>query len=159
MATSYTGWRRNAVQDLTPAVLDQQKPTVRYLVHAELHGPAPFEGLDGELRAIVAIAPRLPPPTAASATIELHSLTHPEIAAATAPAPLTNLGGESLVLDAFLTCERDPCSEDFELVIHRDPLADLPLLDISGHVEAYAQGTTKHAPDDRSVTVEVNEEP
>lgn len=154
-----TGWWPHVQQDLAPAVLDQQRPTVRYLVHAELRGPALFEGVvDGAVQAHVVITPRLTPPTGASATIELHALTHPDIAPAIEAFPLPMFGGQYLMLDAFLTCERDPCSEDFELVIHRDPLAALPLLDVSGYVRAYALGTEKGAPDGRSLTVEVEQE-
>jgi hypothetical protein len=152
IATSkISGWARSEQQDLQPLVLDNATTSVRYRLHAELHGPDPFEGLDGNIETFVYVKARAP--SGAIATIELHSLTHPDIAPTIADVTVTSPEFHYVAIDAWLACETDPCSEDFELIVHRDATADLPAIEISGWVEAYAQGTPAQIPAGTSVVI------
>src|SRR5262245_28294420 len=60
---------------IAPTTLTAQVPSVRYLVHAELRGPGPFEGLDGWVAARLNVAPSQSTPVT---TIEIRSITRPD---------------------------------------------------------------------------------
>jgi hypothetical protein len=155
------GWGIGTNQALDPAVIDDTTPTVRYQVHVELHGAEPITGLDGMVETDVSFAAR--DGSTPSGSIELSSLTND------VPPATINYGdvdpttarerGISASLDAWLACTSDPCSEDFELVVHRDPGANLPALDIGGTVYASAGGTDKVQPPNTSVVLTVTREP
>jgi len=158
IATSkISGWSLSEQQVLQPLALDNATTSVRYLVHAELHGPEPFDGLDGRIEAFVYVKARAP--SGATATIELHSLTHPGIAPAIADVTVTSPDVHYVPIDAWLACETDPCSEDFELIVHRDATADLPAIEISGWVQAFAQGTPTEIPAGTSLVITATAKP
>jgi hypothetical protein len=116
---------------IAQVTLDNQTPQVRYAVHAELRGPGPFEGLDGW----VAVHLDLSQPTAIT-TIEIRSITHPDVMPTTTPADT------EAFMDAWLDCSSDPCAEDFEIAIRREPSANEIPLQVTGYIHAYANSST-----------------
>jgi hypothetical protein len=146
-------WELHDAKPFTTAKLDSQTTSLRYLVHAELRGPGPFEGLDGWVAARVDATPAQPTPIT---TIEIRSLTHPDVMPTTEMIPGT-VSHTDVYLDAWLACTTDPCAEDYEVIISRDPTAELPPLDVTGEIEAYAGGPpeTKTMPENSEVVVTV----
>jgi len=156
-----TGWGIGTNQALDPATIDNTLTTARYAVHAVLHGAQPIAGLDGTVEADVQFVAR--DGSTPSGTLELASLTNdipPSTVIYGDVDPTTaRERGISVVLDGWLACESDPCSEDYELTVHRDPGAGLPALDISGTVFISAGGTAKVQPPNTSVELTVTREP
>lgn len=145
-------WQLTDTEAMTPAKLDSTSTTLRYLVHAELRGPGPFEGLDGWVAARVDASPAQP---TSITKIEIRSLTHPdEMTMGMVPATVSHT---DVFLDAWLACTTDPCAEDYEIIISRDPGLDVPPLDVTGVIEAYAGGPpeAKTMPENSEVVVTV----
>ena len=138
---------------IAPATLTNETPTLRYAVHAELRGPGPFEGLDGWVAARLDVSPAQP---TAVTTIEIRSLTHPDVMPTMVMVPGTVAHSEAF-MDAWLECVGDPCVEDFEVTIWRDPNLDIPPLEVTGYVDALAHGPNeaKTMPHDSEVVVSV----
>lgn len=150
-------WSLSKQQDLTPSVIDSQTPVARYRVHAELHGPEPFAGLDGVLEAYLYVQARTA--SSGTATIELDPLTHPDVMPASATVRVDSTLSNYIAIDAWLACQTDPCSEDFELVVRRDPTANLPPIDVHGYVLTMAWGSQSPMPQGTSIDVTVTAEP
>jgi len=146
-------WELHASEPMASATLDSQTTSLRYLVHAELRGPGPFEDLNGYVAARVDARPSQPTPIT---TIEIRSLTHPDEMPTTEMVPAT-VSHADVYLDAWLACTTDPCAEDYEVIISRDPTLELPPLDITGEIEAWAGGLTdtKTMPENSEVVVTV----
>ena len=145
-------WQLTDSEVLAPTKLDNTSTTLRYLVHAELRGPGPFEGLDGWVAARIDASPAQP---TAITKVEIRSLTHPdEMVAQMVPA---TVGHTDVFLDAWLACTTDPCAEDYEIIISREPGLDLPPLDITGEIEAFAGGPSdaKTMPENSEVVITV----
>src|ERR1043165_8657674 len=64
--------------------LDSQTTELHYMVHAELRGPGPFEGLDGWVAARLDVSP---PQAVSATTVELYSITHPDLIPTSTPGP------------------------------------------------------------------------
>jgi hypothetical protein len=134
------GWGTSTQADITASAIDNQTTSVKYLVHAELQGPGPYVALDGTLTAFVYVKQRTVPTGVAAATIELRSLTHPDIAPVTIDVGLDSPDVHEVEIPAWLLCSGDPCAEDYELEIRRrDPIDTLPTTDISGWVLSVAK--------------------
>jgi len=135
------------------ATLDSQTPELHYIVHAELRGPGPFVGLDGWVAVRLDVSPAQ---SISATTVEIHSLTHPDLMPTVTPVPATVTHSDSFI-DAWLECSTDPCAEDFEVVIKRDASANPPPLEVTGYIEAYAGSSTdsKETPHDSEVVVSV----
>jgi hypothetical protein len=152
------GWSLSAEKDLTPSVIANQTSEARYLIHGELHGPEPFAGLNGVLEANVYVLARTP--SSGTATIEIHSLTHPDVIPTSTTVRINNtLPNYVSTPHAWLACETDPCSDDFELVVRRDPTADLSPIDVHGQVVIMAAGSQDPMPAGTSVDITVTAEP
>jgi hypothetical protein len=149
-------WTLSQRGDLTAAVIDNQTPSVRFLVHTELHGAEPIPTLDGVLEANVLVSAQTM--ATGSATIELHSLTHPDVMPVTHTVGLNNKFSDYLSLDQWLACDVDPCIEEFEIVVQRDASADLPPLDVSGYVQTMAWGKQGPMPAGAALDVTVTAE-
>jgi hypothetical protein len=133
------GWGTSEQVDVTASVIDNQTVSVTYLVHAELRGPGPYITLGGTLGAYVYVKQRTVPTGVAAATIELRSLTHPDVTPVTIDVGLDSPDIHYVEIPAWLACDGDPCAEDFELQIRRrDPADTLPTTDISGWVLSIA---------------------
>lgn len=130
-------WTLSQEQDLTAAVIDTTTPAARYHVHVELHGPEPFVGLEGTLEAEIAVTARTT--SSATATIEIDSLTHPDVMPAKTSAGLNSTMTNYLATDILLACESDPCVEDYELVVEPET-TDVPTIDVTGNVVVLASG-------------------
>jgi hypothetical protein len=157
IATSQvSGWSMSAPGTIPPLVLDNQTPVARYLIHTELHGPEPFEGLDGTLEVNVFVKLFV---VNASATIEVHSLTHPDQMPTTVTTDVTSTFSHYLPIESFLECTTDPCSEDYEVVVQCDAAAILPQIDVSGNVSSFVTGKPAQAPPGTSIDVTVTAEP
>lgn len=76
------------------------------------------------------------------------------LASSTVPAGNTRW---DVILDAWLECSGDPCAEDYEVTISRDPALDLGALDITGSIESVAGGPyeQKEPPPNTEVVVTV----
>jgi len=158
IATSkISGWSMSANQNLPPLVLDSQTPVARYLIHTELHGPEPFDGLDGTLEVNVFVRARVT--SSASATIEVHSLTHPDEAPTTMTTGVNDTFSHYLAIQSFLACTTDPCSEDYEVVVQCEPAASLPQIDVSGDISSFVTGMPQQAPPGTAVDATVMAEP
>jgi hypothetical protein len=149
-------WTLSQKQLLTASVIDNETPLVRYHVHADLHVPEPQTGLDGILEVNVSITARTP--SAGSATLEIDSLTHPDVMPAKMDVGLNNSFTNYISMDMWLDCTADPCSEDYELVVQRDPTADLPPIDISGDVTSLAWASKGSIPADAVLDLTVTPE-
>jgi hypothetical protein len=139
---------------ITTVTLDSQTSELHYMVHAELRGPGPFPDLDGWVAARLDVSPSQP--TSAS-TIEIRSITHPDLMPTITPVPGTVTHADAF-MDAWLDCTGDPCAEDFEIVITRNASVNPPPLQVSGYVQAYAgssKGESKEQPQDSEVVVSV----
>jgi hypothetical protein len=129
-------WELSQPQDLPASAIDSQTPSVRFLVHTELHGAEPIPTLGGILEVNISVKARAA--SSGSATIELQSLTHPDVAPVTHTVALNNTYSDYLSLAQWASCDVDPCVEDFEVVVERDPTADLPPIDVTGDLTTMA---------------------
>lgn len=152
-----SGWSMSANGNLPPLVLDGQTSVARYLIHTELHGPEPFDGLDGTLEVNVVVRARVM--SSASATIEVHSLTHPDEAPTTMTTGVNDTFSHYLAIQSFLACTTDPCSEDYEVVVQCKPAAGLPQIDVSGNISSFVTGMPQQAPPGTAVGATVMAEP
>jgi hypothetical protein len=136
----------------TSVTLTSEVPTAKYLIHAELRGPGPFPGIDGWVAARMNVAPAQ---SYAATTIEIRSLTHPEVMPVSSMVP-ANVTRNDVFMDAWLDCPGDPCAEDFEVTISRDPAATEPFT-VTGYTDAYANGDTdsKETPVNSEIVVTV----
>jgi len=158
IATSkLSGWSMQADGDFPRVVLDSQSPTARYLIHTELHGPEPFQGLMGTLEVNVFVQARAP--TSANATIEVRSLTHPDEMPNTMSTDVTSTFSHYVPIESFLDCTTDPCSEDYEVIVQCDPPVLLPVVDVSGNVRSFVTGQPTQTPPGTSIDVTVTAEP
>jgi hypothetical protein len=148
---SWELWSNDA--PITSTTLDNANPARTYLVHAELRGPGPFEGLEGWVAAHLDVSPEQ---STELITIEIRSITHPDQMPTTSMVP-ANVTHDDVYLDAWLDCPADPCAEDYEVTIRRDPALDLPPLQVTGYMQAYAGGPpeSKEQPQNSEVVVTV----
>ena len=146
-------WSNDA--PITTVTLDSQTPEAHYMVHAELRGPGPFEGLDGWVSARFDVSPAQ---TVASSTIEIRSITHPDVMPTITPVPGT-VTHDDAFMDAWLDCAAgvDPCAEDYEVIVRRDATVNPPPLQVTGYIQAYAGSSTKskETPQNSEVVVSV----
>jgi hypothetical protein len=77
--------------------------------------------------------------SSASATIEVHSLTHPDEAPTTMTTGVNDTFSHYLAIQSFLACTTDPCSEDYEVVVQCKPAASLPQIDVSGDISSFGR--------------------
>ena len=116
---------------ITSGTLDTQTAELHYMVHAELRGPGPFEGLDGWVAARLDVSPSQDN----SVTIEIRSITHPDVMPSSQQVPVSHA---DVFMDAWLDCKADPCAEDFEVVIRRNAVLNPPPLQVTGYIQAFA---------------------
>jgi hypothetical protein len=149
-------WDLSQDQLLTASVLDNQTPVVRYHVHADLHVPEPQTGLDGVLEVNLSVRARTM--SGGSATLEIDSLTHPDVMPTKMDVGLNNTFNNYIAMDMWLDCTADPCSEDYEVLVQRDPTADLPPIDVGGHITAMAWASKGSIPADAVLDLTVTQE-
>lgn len=161
IATTSVAWDLKENAEGTPAVLDAQMASARYRIHAELQGPGPFDKVGGSVWIMLRATARSMPAADAYLDVDVRSLTVPDepahqyrIAASAAP----NGTPTSDSFPAWVNCATDPCVEDLEVTISRDPLADLPLVDVvvSAEVEAYATDETQQPPPGTTLAITVD---
>ncbi|HET7501897.1 MAG TPA: hypothetical protein VFK02_12860 [Kofleriaceae bacterium] len=158
IATSkVSGWSMSANRNLPPLVLNSQTSLGRYLIHTELHGPEPFDGLDGTLEVNVVVRAR--EMSSARANIEVHSLTHPDEAPTTMTTGVNDTFSHYLAIQSFLACTTDPCSEDYEVVVQCEPADSLPQIDVRGDISSFVTGMPQQAPPGTAVDATVMAEP
>ena len=147
------GWYAWTGAAMAMATLDDTTPQVRYLVHAELHGPGPYQGLYGWIEAQISATPVQ---TSNVVSIEIRSLTHPDQIPTTGGVYATRMIA-SVYLQAWLACDVDPCVEDFEVTIKRDPGLVLPPITITGTATSQLNGPSdqKEAPPGTSIDLTV----
>ncbi len=145
-------WRLDDNFELPVATLDQQTPRAHYLLHTELRGPGPFDGLGGSVLVQIGFGLRTQPSAPFAVTLDLRSLTHPE---ETEVVPVTVAQTTSTVvgLEAWLGCTGDPCVEDFELFVSRPAGADVPIIDLTGVVTVDANGDERDLPPGTSLVI------
>jgi len=145
-----SGWSIPNHYDVAAFTLSDQATEIHYLIHAELHGAGPFDGLLGSVQATIFMTP---PAQVNGVTLELHGITHPDLQNDTGVAILKgSTNGSNLYVDAWLDCTTDPCVEDFELVIRR---ATVDPVEISGTIWLLTEGDADAPPEGTDVTMTV----
>ena len=147
-------WRISDPTPLLTHVLDDQLSTSRHAIQAVLRSRSRLDGLVGD--ATVRIDLRARDVSGVRPTELLIVLSTPDglvdrEVVALAP-------GESRVVELLLPlwtdCESDLCVEDLDLSVTRTNLADDPVVDVSGTVEADASGLGGTPPVGTTITVD-----
>ena len=151
IATSQVeGWSQPKQADISPFTLNDQASEIRYLIHTELRGPGPYEGLRGSVQVNVYMTAPIP---SMPVMVELHGITHPELQTDTGNALVKGSAtGMNVSVDAWLECVTDPCVEDFELIIRRTTTEPV---EISGTMFVLTQGDDPDLPEGTEVNMTV----
>ncbi len=136
-------------RELLPAgVINPPAASIKYLIHAELQGPGPYQFLDGIASVQVDIDPRTPPASMIVVRARMTSLTHPELPPVEETVTFNDDGkhGIWIPFPVWASCTVDPCVEDYQLEIIPEAIPNPPIYDITGQIEIDANDEGSSVP-------------
>ncbi|HEY5949995.1 MAG TPA: hypothetical protein VIV40_31085 [Kofleriaceae bacterium] len=138
-------WKLDRDAVVPDAVIDNQVTSARYLIDFELRGPE--EGLNGQLETNITLLPRTAVNEGTTiVTMDVRRRSNGEVGQGGGPWDIWAQQEFLITSDAWDAGATCPCTEEYELLISREPQLDLPAIDVSGYVVLRTTGSGYSAP-------------